>query len=100
MSALIERYRPGTVEAADSRRAYQAAAKSYREHHSDHVPATGGYVIFWHGQAKGWTESIKGKPNGWLEDCVAVPSDPSGFFYVARGGTYMDGAERWEAIAQ
>ena len=89
-------YCPGKALTHQVRSGFHVAAGAYRLRH-DQLPG-GGYVVFYHGKACGWTTGIQGRPEGWLADCVAVPADQDGLLHVAVGGTYLDGAERWEAI--
>ena len=89
---------PALTDPAKLRGAYHDEAAGYREVH-DHLSATGGFVIFWHRRPCGWTADIAAKPDHWDPGCIAVPADPAGPCYAARGGDYINGAARWEPVA-
>lgn len=70
-------------------------ARQYRCEHPE-LPADG-YVIIYRGEVAGWTSSIT-EPRGWLSGCLAVPAYYNARMYIADGGNYQDGAERWEPM--
>ena len=98
MSKPSKLYRPGKAPTRQDRTGFHVAACVYRLRH-DQLPG-GGYIVFYHGKPCGWTPGVEGRPNGWLEGCVAVPADREDEIYVAMGGSALDGADHWEIIAR
>jgi len=52
-----------------------------------------GVVILRSGMVSGWMDCLR-SPENWIPGCLAVDTD--GKIWIAEGGNYRDGAERWE----
>ena len=56
---------------------------------------TGGYVILFKGKPVAWKRFLD-LPSDWEPGCIALDED--GKHWVAKGGSALDGADRWEAV--
>jgi hypothetical protein len=70
-----------------------ALANSFRAEYPGH---DGGYVTIWRLRPDpGWTSDLS-SPNKFRPGCMAISA--SGQVFVASGGGYWDGAEKWALI--
>jgi len=72
------------------------AAALATEFRAEHPEYAGGYVTCWRLRAgPGWTIDLS-DPNRFRPGCMAVSA--SGQVFVANGGEYWNGAEKWSLI--
>lgn len=55
-----------------------------------------GFFVFFKGRYQGWTSTVEFNAWGARPGCIALSTDGARA-YVAKGGSYQEGAERWEA---
>lgn len=70
-------------------------AKQWRDENG--YTGKGGVIVYWGAIVQGWVYDLP-EAKEWSPGCIAVSED--GARYLAVGGNGVEGAARWEALAE